>query len=136
MMRTSTAVLASLLLLAACGSEEPTHVHDANVTFLDEAEATEPFTITLFVRKPGRTSITHRTEPREGEISGRHNFPPHVAGPAIAAYYLGLLNNAGWEHGTDFEVEGATIRFRGVSEAAAGSNTPAIKATTVHAPEN
>lgn len=111
--------LAALLLLAGCGDKAPPPA-DASVTFsFREAEggtpgvAEEPFTTVLVAEKPGTKTIVDAwaKDAPAGTICGRHNFPPGTTAAAVAAYYEGLLANAGWTD-RDFRAEPATATLR------------------------
>src|SRR5436190_19825005 len=92
------------LLAAGCGDTAP-KPFDGTVTFRvrgegsgDSVATTKPATTFLVVEKPGKTSTVDGWEKDapKGTQYGRHNFPPGVTAAAIAAYYEGLLANAGW----------------------------------------
>jgi hypothetical protein len=86
---------------------------------------TAPTTTVLVAKKPGKTAVVEvpADEAPKGSVSGRHSFPPGVAAPAIAAYYEGLLRNAGWGE-ADLRVERSTgrLEFLGVGIASGWSD--------------
>jgi len=127
-----------LLLLLACGSPEPETI-DAHVTFSiiggkpssGGAVTSEVAVVYLTVEKDGRTPIvnTWQEEAGNGRQYGRHRFPPHCGASGVAVYFVGLLQNAGWQLGTDFEFDerAATLRFSGVRHLDAGADLEEIR---------
>jgi len=137
-MTTRVALIAVLLTVAGCGGPEPA-AFDVQITWAvaggmptTDGPVTSKEAVTfLAVDKPGRARLVDAWQEGagDGEVYGRHRFPPHSSAPAVAAYYLGVLINAGWERGVDFEIEegSPTLRLFGVRHAEAGADGDEIR---------
>ena len=123
-MRRFVLLLGAALVLAGCGEEPETAAFDATVRFRvrpseggGDAVGREA-TTALAVEKAGRTAVVDAWAEGapKGTVYGRHRFPPGTTASAMAAYYHGLLRNAGWSDAdVRFERDGALLRLVGVS---------------------
>jgi hypothetical protein len=130
-------VLLGGLLAIGCGGPKATPF-DGRVTFAVNAGQSSPDgpvlsqrAITfLSVTKAGRTPIRDgwQEDVAANEQYGRHIFPRGTSAAAMAAYYGGLLSNAGWKEGADFVYDNAsaTLRFTGVQALDAGDDSDEV----------
>lgn len=116
-MRNSVFPFSAILLLASCGDPAAPATSDQTVTCTisvktGDGVTTKPMSVVLVATKSGKIAIgdVSADEAPKGSISGRHRFPPGVTAPAIAAYYEGLLRNAGWGE-MDLRVERSASRL-------------------------
>lgn len=116
-MRNIAIPFVALLLLAGCGDRVAPAAPDQTVTATFSVKTADGVTTkatntVLVVAKAGKTAVVDAwaDETPKGSISGRHNFPAGVTAPGIAAYYEGLLRNAGWGE-LDLRVERSAGRL-------------------------
>jgi hypothetical protein len=117
-MRNTAFLLAAMLLFAGCGDRAAPAAPDQTVTATFRVKTEDGVTMkatstVLVAAKLGKIAIVDLSadEAPKGSISGRHNFPAGVTAPAIAAYYEGLLRNAGWGE-VDLRVERSAGRLQ------------------------
>ncbi len=137
-MQTRLFCLGVLLLLCGCGDPEPTLVpFDGSVTFVIEPQGgsdrpglvSERTVTYLAVSKRGSTPLVDAWQDAtpEGARYGRHAFPAGTSASAIAAYYGGVLANAGWKPDIDFRVGDASIHLFGIDSLRAGADRSQVR---------